>query len=50
MRQGWLWYTLWVLCVSGWAWVPEAGAASRQLEVRSAPHTVAVLELYTSEG
>jgi hypothetical protein len=50
MRQGWLWYALCVVIVSGWVWVPDAMAASRLLEVRSAPHTVAVLELYTSEG
>ncbi len=50
MRQGWLWYTLCVLCVSVWGWVFDATAAPRPLEVRSAPHTVAVLELYTSEG
>lgn len=45
----WLWFTVVVLI--GCATLQVADAASmRQLVARSTPHTVALLELYTSEG
>ncbi len=50
MRQGWLWYVVCILFVSGSGWLSNAMAVSRLLKTHSASHTVAVLELYTSEG